>query len=285
MVRMPVQYQSDEHTPMDVQTILEMHPQHDGYHWKYEYGILLLQKRFTTWRMDTKRIVAYFEHPDCPFMLCLLTGRMGHGGYTVAFKPIEQQLFLDTQLFFKKMIDMDPTEIRARLNDDTSRALAIKRSKALAKAEMPSIEKIRRGLDEEQRLTYVKIKSEIIELELAGKIQTLSDLERERLTLLRMVELDGLMHMLTSPGSVMSVREVAAYVELTRKMGNEGQKMADSVSAVKQEKKSTFTALEELVKQGFKVELTKRPDTIDADFTALADDKSVPSPEPESGSA
>ncbi len=93
------------------------------------------------------------------------------------------------------------------------------------------------------------------------------------------VEIEGLMQIISDPTTIMNQREAAAYVELTRKFGNEAQRMTEAASATKSEKMSAFKALEDMAKAGYKIEISKdeKRVPIDVDYTQIMDDK-IPDP-------
>lgn len=236
--------------------------------------------------MGRGEFIAYMNLPTCPYACAIKNHptRPEPIEFAIVLKPLEQVLFMETQL----LIDMDATDERAAAQAASEKSLTIAKAEALARITTPSIEKIKTGLQAEDRVMYAQVKSEIMQLVADGKITPMSNLEIERVTLMRMVELKGLMDTLRADphattegeeGTRVSVltREAIGFLNLTRQIGNEAQRMTEGASTTKKNGKSAFQALEELVKSGgVKIEITKAeeaPKPIDADYKILLDDE------------
>ncbi len=228
----------------------------------------------------------YFNDPNCPYACAMRLNpyQPSISNFKIVLKPIHDLWFCETQLFFE---NMDATERRNAANEHTEKALSIARAESLVRASTPSIEKIKSGLQAPDRVMYTQVKSEILDLIAEGKIQPLSNLEIERITLMRMVEFKGLIDVLntdthaTTDGedglAAAYTKEAVAMMNLMRQIGNEAQRMTDGASTTKKNGKSAFAALEEMVKAGnLKIEITKADEKlppIDADYKVLLDEK------------
>jgi len=231
--------------------------------------------------------------PACPYA-CVATGEKSivpsMSVPKLVMLPIEHRLWADTQLYFDYLddhmteestpsrrrgsseasSDASPTERRLRANDTAISALQMKKAADLAKLTESQVTRIRTGLDESMRMTYVEIKSELLRLVADNKLEDLTPLELERLVLMRMAELEGLLRMVNSPEDFLTSREAAAYGNLMRQIGDAAQKQTDSHKVSRTQKKSAFDALQDLAQRGFKVtvEGADVPEIIDAEFTS-----------------
>lgn len=212
------------------------------------------------------------SHPDCPFVL---VGRRRErllevSDFFLRFKPGFDFVWCNTQLW----LDFMTSDKRLRARAHAEEALNAKKAESLLRLREPGLERIKRGLSEEQRLSFVEIKGEVLGLVQSGKLGRLSNLEIERLVLLKLIEVEGLMRLVENPGRYMNDKEAQAYVNLTRMMGNEGQRMFESNVESAKDSKSVFSELESLVKSGVEVTLSKREsaEVIDAEYDDLLDD-------------
>lgn len=215
--------------------------------------------------------------PGCPFTGAIVRKRELPDGDVVvlAMKPIEDWLWVDTQVYFEYMEEeISPTERRLQTSEEAEKALQMKKAADMSKLTESQITRIRNGLGEDKRLTYVEIKSELLHLASLGKLSDLTPLEIERLTMMRMAELEGLIRLVNQPERFLSDREANAYMNLVRQIGESAQKQMDNHKGAKTQKKTAFEALEELAKEGFEVSVTKKaaPGVIDADMAEVVDE-------------
>lgn len=176
----------------------------------------------------------------------------------IALDSIDRWLWKDTQSFVSSMVSDDRLSRREKSNE----LLQATKAEMLAKAGTPAIARITRGMNESQRDMYTNVKAELLEQIHIGRIEPLSDLEIERVSLLTMVELQGLINIIENPGAVMADREALAFANLCRQLGNEGQRVRERAQQAKVSKKSTFDALEELAKKGVSIHLKKGDEEI-----------------------
>lgn len=229
---------------------------------RYRMGILShVHGRQLSWS-DVQFIL---DAPGCPFTGVLVRKRTLRDADTVAIavKPIEDWLWVDTQVYFEYMEEeTSPTERRLETNVEAEKALQMRKSAEMAKLTESQITRIRNGLSEDKRLTYIEIKSELLQLASVGKLSDLTPLEIERLTMMRMAELEGLIRLVNQPERFLSDREANAYMNLVRQIGESAQKQMDTHKGTKSQKKTAFDALQELANKGFDVSVTKKPSNI-----------------------
>lgn len=230
------------------------------------------KSRYKRISADEMRIA--LEHPDSPYLGCVKVDEYSYAEDepVICLKPIECLVNINPQRYFEDI--MTATDDRLGSRKATEDALVARKANEIAKASTPTLERIKRGLSEEKRLTYVQIKSELMEMISAGRIQKLSDVEIERIVLLRMVELEGVMRLIEGGFAANMDREAVSLLNLMRQLGNEAQRMTETSRDSSKTQKSVFSELEELVKgKRLKIEIEDVPENVVIDYNELIEDE------------
>lgn len=211
------------------------------------------------------------NHPACPWVCVMRRNPYDLSGTEplIVWKQLWDWFILDTQLL---MDFMTATTDRAEGTDKLEKSLGAHAATIAKSANTTTVRRVKEQLSAPDLEMFADIKAELLKLMVAGKIQKLTDLDIDRITLMRLLETKGILHILNANTSEVG-RDEVTLLETMRKYGESSQKMIDNNSDVQKSGKSIFDSVQDLVKSGVDIHLSKKqePEIIDAEFVEHQD--------------